>query len=372
MPAALHGMLEVALRKSQLISISLCLLAAAAHADLEVVKAEYGSLTLAGYAIARYTYQYGENAAGYSTATSNVALRSASIIFAGDIYKYAGYFIYFDAGATPAVVDAYGDLKVIPGTTVRGGQFLVPFSRESCTSTSKILMVDRALCSVNVAPPQGRDIGLMTEYTRRAEGKNYWGALAAAVVNGSGLNRADENTAKDLALRLMGNPLPWAFTKGVTAEAYYYLGKPAVYNPANPLVRWGTGDETRWGGALGWDHERFSFQSEYLWRKGRYDADASLRRADLSWSRGGAYAEASYKQKLPWPWLQVLEPTARWETYEPNAFAAGDKTTGVTGGVNLHFDPGHHCKLMLNYDAFREEENETPNDRASAQFQVRF
>jgi len=121
-----------------------------------------------------------------------------------------------------------------------------------------------------------------------------------------------------------------------------------------------------------WDDERFSFQSEYLWRKGRYDADEGLCRAGLSWSRGGAYVQAGYKQKLPWPWVQQLEPCGRWETCDAAAFAPGDRTTAVAGGVNLHFDAGHHGKLTPNYEAFREEEDETPDDRASAQFQVRF
>ena len=352
--------------------LSLALAAGAAHAEMEVVKSTYGTLVLSGYAIGRYTYQYGEQPDGFSTATSTVALRSASLIFAGDIFKYAGYFIYFDAVATPALVDAYGTFKAIPRVELKGGQFLVPFSRESYTSTSKILTIDRSLAALNVAPPQGRDLGLQAEFKLAPEGKPYWGALAAALVNGSGPNRADENTAKDVAVRLAGNPLPWEATKGVTAEGYYYLGKPAVYDPADPLVRWGIGDEKRWGGALAWDHERFSFQSEYLWRRGRYDADEALGRADLSWSRGGLYAQASYKQTLPLAWLQVLEPCARWERYEPNADAAGDRTTGLTGGLNLHFDGGHHCKLMLNYQKLKEERDEVKNDKVSAQFQVRF
>jgi len=352
------------------LAASALLLSAGAQADVNVVHADYGTLTIAGYAIARYTYQYGENAAGFSTATSTFALRSASIIFCGDIFKYAGYNVYVDAVATPALMDAYGTFKAIPRTEIKAGQFLVPFSREAYTSTSKLLFIDRSLAANGCTSALGRDVGVQAEFALKPEGKPYWGALAAAGLNGTGPNAADDNTAKDLALRLAGNPLPWEAMKGLTAEAYYYLGKPSIYDPTAPTYEWGIGDETKVGGCLAFDHARFTVQTEYLALATKLAANAEHTAYELK--RGGLYAGASYKQPLPWPWLQQLEPCARWETYDPDRDAPDDRTGAVTGGVNLHFDGGHHCKLMLNYQSLREEGPAVDNDKISGQFQVRF
>ncbi len=345
------------------------LLAGTAQADYEVVKSTHGNLILSGYAIGRYTYQQGEDLPGQSAARSNFSCRSASLIFAGDVFKYAGYFIYFDIACSPALMDAYGTLKIIPHTEIRAGQFLVPFSRESYTSTSKLLLIDRSLVATNIAPPLGRDAGVQVEYKIGAEDGPRWGALAAAVVNGSGPNRADENNAKDVAIRLAGNPLPWEKAEGFAVEAYYYLGKPAFYNPANPLERWGTADGRRYGACLALERERVTFQAEALRRKTTYERPYG---ATYEESKGGYYVQASYKEPLPWPWLQIIEPCGRWESYDADFQTDGDALRAVTGGLNLHFDPGHHAKLMANYQHFIEEGEKIDDDKISAQFQVRF
>lgn len=345
------------------------LLAGAARADYEVVKSTHGNLVLSGYAIGRYTYQQGEDIPDQPAARSSFSCRSASLIFAGDVFKYAGYRIYFDVACSPALMDAYGTLKIIPRTEIRAGQFLVPFSRESYTSTSKLLLIDRSLASANIAPPLGRDVGAQVEYKISAEGKPYWGALAVAGVNGSGPNRADENNSKDVAVRLSGNPFPWEKAEGFVVEAYYYLGKPAFYNPANPLERWGTADGRRYGACLALERERVTFQTEALRRKATYERPYG---ATYEESETGYYVQAGYKEPLPWPWLQIVEPCGRWESYDADLQTGGGAFRAVTGGLNLHFDPGHHAKLMANYQHFIEEGEKIDNDKISAQFQVRF
>jgi hypothetical protein len=342
--------------------LTLVLATATARAEFEVVKSTHGNLIVSGYAIGRYTYQERSGLPGLSgEPVSTFTLRSASLIFRGDVFKYAGYFIYLDAASSPALLDAYGTLRVIPHTEFRMGQFLVPFSRESYTSTSKLLLIDRSLVATNVAPPLGRDVGAQLELTVRPEDKPYWGALAAAGVNGSGPNAADDNASQDLALRLQGNPLPWRPLAGLTLEGYLYLGKPFS-------VVYGTGEGRRYGGAAAFDHDRFTIQGEFLGRETTFYAAG----ADVTTSSGGFYLQGSYKQPLPWEWLQVLEPTFRLENFDPDGDAEGDERGSLTGGLNAHFDPGHHCKLMVNYQKLTEEEREFPNDKISAQFQVRF
>ncbi len=350
-------------RSATYLILTLLLSAAGAGADFEVVKSTHGNLIISGYAIGRYTYQQGDEAGVGAPTVSTFSLRSASLIFRGDVFKYAGYFIYFDAVYSPALMDAYGTLKVIPHTEIRAGQFLVPFSRESYTSTSKLLLIDRSMVSANVAPPLGRDIGAQLRFRLRSDDRPDWASLAVAGVNGSGPNRVDENVAKDVAVRVAGNPLPWAATTGLTFEGYYYLGKPY-------LTPYGTGDGSRYGGCVAFDHERFTFQGELLYREQTFHEPAGAGTLDLS--DGGYYLQGSYKHPLPWPWFQLVEPAARWERYDPARDVPGDAAEAVTGGLNLHFDPGHHCKLMVNYQHFVEETSPLDNDKTSAQFQVRF
>jgi hypothetical protein len=338
------------------------LAAAGARADYEVVKTTHGNLIICGYAIGRYTYQYGDEAGTATPTVSTFSLRSASLIFRGDVFKYAGYFIYLDPVYSPALVDAYGTLKVVPHTKFLAGQFLVPFSRESYTSTSKLLLIDRSMVTLNVAPPLGRDVGAQLEFKLESEDRPEWTSVAVAVVNGSGPNRLDENVAKDVAVRVAGNPLSWSGTKGLRLEGYYYRGKPysAVF---------GTGDGDRYGGCVAFDHERFTFQGELLYRERTFMPAPG---GTVDFSDAGYYLQGSYKQPLPWPWLQIVEPAARWERYDPARAAPDDAVDAVTGGVNLHFDPGHHCKFMANYQHFVEEAAPVDNDKISAQFQVRF
>ena len=345
------------------------LAAGLARADYEVVTSTHGNLIISGYAIGRYTYQFGDEDAGAPASTSTFSARSADLIFRGEVFEYAGYFMCVDAACDDPLLDTYGTLNVIPHTEVRVGQFLVPFSRESYTSTSKLLFIDRSLASVNVAPPLGRDVGAQLEYKFQPEGSTRRVTLAVAGVNGSGPNRADENTSKDLAVRVAANPFPWESTKGLTIEGYYYLGKPAFYNPANPLELWGTADGARYGGCLAFDGERFSLQTEWLRRRTTYERPYG---AAYENAEAGYYVQGSYKHALPLAWLKTVEPCGRWESYDDDAGGPGDATNAVTGGVNLHFDPNHHCKFMANYQHFLEEETPLDNDKVSAQFQVRF
>ncbi|MGD8718831.1 MAG: porin [Candidatus Zixiibacteriota bacterium] len=332
-----------------------------ALADYEVVTSTHGNLILSGYAIGRYTYVQGDPEVPGNEATSTFSLRSASLIFHGDIFKYAGYCILVDGVASPALIDGFGTLNVIPNTEFKMGQFLVPFSRESCTSTSKLLLIDRTAVSTAIAPPLGRDVGAQFEYSLKPEGKPYWGAFALAGINGAGPNTADDNRAKDVALRVMGNPCPWEDFAPLTLEGYYYFGRPELGMGVDATGR-------RYGVAAAFDHERFTVQTEYLGREVTVDFAG----VETSISAGGYYLQASYKHPLPWEWLQIVEPAARFESFDPNDSQPDDGVGAITGGVNLHFDPGHHCKFMANYERVTEEGPDVDNDVISGQFQIRF
>jgi hypothetical protein len=49
-------------------------------------------------------------------------------------------------------------------------------------------------------------------------------------------------------------------------------------------------------------------------------------------SDAGYYLQGSYKHPLPRPWLQIVEPAARWERYDAARNIPDDAADAVTGG----------------------------------------
>ncbi len=117
--------------------------------------------------------------------------------------------------------DAYIGLDFSPAFQVRIGQFKRPFDLFELTSSTQILVVERAggIRGVNACTGPGgvcalsrfteklqysdRDIGVMVEGSDPSDRFGY----AASVTNGTGQNRVDENGAKSFTGRLTFSPL---------------------------------------------------------------------------------------------------------------------------------------------------------------------
>jgi hypothetical protein len=104
--------------------------------------------------------------------------------------------------------DAYITYQA-PWFQVSAGQFKTPISYESATSSSKLILPERA--AVVRAFGEQRDVGIKIEHK-----SDYVGVVLGAF-NGSGINRVDDNTQKDLALRVEAYPF-----KGLTLGAVGY------------------------------------------------------------------------------------------------------------------------------------------------------
>lgn len=348
------------MRKSTLVIYAVALYAAVpVSADIEVVHSDYGTVNVAGYCIGRYDYSLDDVEPG------SFSIRAVAPIVYGDVFKYGGYFILAYLNSPDVLIDAYGTFKAVPYTEFKVGQFLVPFGLETNQSTSKILCIDRSLISTRVAPaPPARDIGVMAEVAYRPKNSPFYLRVGTAVVNGTGVNRRDDNNCKDLAARVSVNPLPLDFLDGLKTEGYFYYGKVSINDdPAN------IGDRFLYGGAVALDKPRFSVQGEYM--LGSTDTEP-VPGFPYKLESDGFYVQGSYKQRTPLPWLHTIEPLARYEIYNPDRHAPDDRQTVITGGVNVHFAEPHRCKLMVNYSVWKEEANEVDNDLIAAQFSVRF
>lgn len=338
------------MRTKVLLIVAFVLLTAVpVSADIEVVHSDYGTVNVAGYCIGRYDYRWDGAEPG------SFSIRAVAPIVYGDVFKYGGYFFLAYLNKPDVLIDAYGTFKAIPHTELKVGQFLVPFGLETNQSTSKILCIDRSLISTRIAPaPPARDIGAMVELAYCSENSPFYLRVGTAVVNGTGINRRDDNKYKDIAARASVNPLPFGFLDGLTTEGYFYYGKVSINDdPAN------IGDRLLYGGAVALDKPRFSVQGEYL--VGSTDTEP-VPGFPYEFETDGFYVQGSYKQRTPLPWLHTIEPLARYEIYNPDRHATDDRQNVITGGVNVHFAEPHRCKLMVNYSLWKEEANEVENN----------
>lgn len=144
----------------------------------------------------------------------------------GSIAALQDFFITF--------MSSYADVSL--------GQFKIPVSLEGVTSSSKLLMPERAIASRQFG--DRRDLGI-----RIAKSFTRWG-YHAGVYNGSGLNTRDNNNQKDVALRLEAYP-----TKGMTIAA-------VTYDSIGYRDRAGTKD--RWEADVRYETGPFLVQAEYI------------------------------------------------------------------------------------------------------------
>ena len=91
---------------------------------------------------------------------------------------------------------------------------VAPFSLERLTGYSRLEVIDRSVIGASMTP--SRDFGLMVFNTQPWRG---WITYGAAIINGTGQNRADDNDAKDLVGRVATKvPRLPHLTVGVNAQ----------------------------------------------------------------------------------------------------------------------------------------------------------
>jgi phosphate-selective porin OprO/OprP len=277
----------------------------------------------------------------WKTGVDSFSVRRSRLTLSGDIMKKMHYKIQMDIAKTPALLDASVDYEFSKAFQLRAGQFMVPFSLENVTGTSDVDMVNRSQPEEKLVPgrdnsAQGRDVGVSVFGTYSVV--DY----TVAVLNGAGINKADTNSHKDLAGRVVFRPL-----EHLAVGGSYYLGKQSA-TPEAPLV---TRDKA--GLELALVYPRASLKAEYFYAK------------DDVISRNGWYVQGGYFV-LPAK-VQVL---LKADAVDMNTDLAGDRISRYTAGVNW-FIAGK-TKLQVNYEIYDGELEKNDNHAILAQFQVAF
>ena len=120
---------------------------------------------------------------------------------AGDLAPKIGWTFSLEATGTPHIRDAHVTLRFVDWANVRFGQFYQPFSLDRLTSTSRLELIERAPVTERIALT--RDPGMMVFNAHPFFG---WLSYFLNVSNGTGMNVADNNDAKDVTGRLVFAP----------------------------------------------------------------------------------------------------------------------------------------------------------------------
>ena len=191
----------------------------------------------------------------------------------GFLYKYFQYKVEAEFATSSSILrDAYLNVTYLPQVNVQAGQYKVPFSYEALLSKRYLDLVERSAVTLSAVNPS-RDIGFMVHGRVAGGFLNY----QLAVLNGSGQNTADNNSAKDLAARfvlapfvsqkdslLSGLNVGGAVTYGHEPKSKSIFGtSPTGFQFFKAVdVR---GDRMRVGGHLAWFSGPYSLTGEYIY-----------------------------------------------------------------------------------------------------------
>ncbi len=273
--------------------------------------------------------------------TDTFSLRRARVALAGEIVKKLRFKLNVDLVKSPTLLDAEIEFTPAAIAGVRLGQFRVPFSLESFTSTADLDMVNRSSVVEALAPGRdnsssGRDVGVVIF------GSRSFAEYTLGFVNGAGINKADTNSHKDFSGRVVLRPFGFLAVGGSL-----YLGRQTVV-AGEPLV---ARNKEALEAVL--SIKGFSLKSEYIHAR------------DDVVSKSGWYAQAGCFA-LP----GKIQALVRYDSLDLDRAIPDNGTSVVAFGVNW-FIAGK-TKLQLNYEIHRLEAGGRTKSGLLAQFQAAF
>jgi phosphate-selective porin len=260
----------------------------------------------------------------------------------GEIVKGIRYKFVFEAARTPLLLDAMIEFSLVRNGFLRIGQFKVPFSQENLLSASSLDTINLAQSTSKLVPGRdnganGRDIGALGDYR--------YGTFeaVAAVLNGSGINKADPDAKKDIALRATWAPLDF-----LTVGASEYVGHTIPATSTSPVFK-----RDRTGLDLTVIKGPWLVRGEYV-----YAVD-NLKDASGFYVLGGYFV-------LP----KKLQVVVRYDTLDLDLDLAGNRSTIFLAGLNWFL--ASKTKLQVNCELGKLEDRSLVFSALLAQFQIGF
>lgn len=244
--------------------------------------------------------------------------------------------------------DAWARLELHPAFNIQAGQFKRPFDLFELTSSTRILVVERAggirgvgacagpggVCSFSRLTEglefSDRDIGVLID---GRQGSVSW---TAAITNGTGSNTADENGNKSYSGRVAIAVRPH-LTVAVNGALHDYV------HPTSGVDRYAhaVGADVEYGSFAGGPHVQAGFVTGENWRNPTGPQDGSTFLA--------AQAIATYRANLSEGPVTGIEPLVRVSYGDPDTDTDADHGWLLTPGLNIHFLTRNRLALNIDY-----------------------
>ena len=284
--------------------------------------------------------------------------KRARIGVLGKINKDFSYYFmletspFIGSSGDAYLMDAFVTYSKFNWAKMSVGSFKQPFSLEVATACHSLTTIDRAIVADQLVAPQ-RDMGFMVLGGNKYTQFNYWIAL----MNGTGLGKADGNTKKDIVAR-------------ATYKLTNYLTIGGSFRHGYPIPNNNVDSRTTLGGEVLVKLDKLNLQGEYIYDEGAYFLGTSggcgSTPVALGEKRDGAYFMASYNLK------ENLQPVFKYEYFDPNIDQKNDGSyqERMTLGFNYFFT--NKVRLQINYQANIQTVSSVKDDALLAQMQIRF
>jgi hypothetical protein len=281
-----------------------------------------------------------DSAGGDAVPESEILIRRARLTFDVVLNDLISARIEPDygTGSSFSLRDAYVRLTFDPAIRATVGQFKRPFDLFELTSSTQILVVERAggirgvdgcgpigaVCSFSALTEDleysDRDLGLMLDGILPGDRFRY----AVAVTNGAGLNTRETTGNKQFTARMSMVP---ARDVVVSVNA----GRKDYVHPVSGADRFttGWGADVEIGNYAAGPHVQAGVAGGGNWTIGTTDTDVA------SFLTGQVIA--TYQATLGHRYVRGIEPVARLSWGDPDTDADDDAGWLVTPGVILHF-----------------------------------
>jgi hypothetical protein len=286
---------------------------------------------VSGYVQTRWTNGVGTN--------NPLEIRRARLQLAGDLTSKLNYLLHSDLLRSPVLLDARLDYAYSTFARFTLGQFKIPFSQENFGSERDAIAIERTLVVNSLAPGRdnggnGRDIGLQIEGDIARFRNRPVLRYSAALVQGAGINRRDDNRRKDIAVRLLVHPTPH-----LSLAADYYDGASGMERT----------QRDRAAVEIAYERNGIRMLGEYIWGRD-----------------GGTHRRGGYGL-LAWRFLPDWEGLARFDRYEPTPRQRIDTYLG-----GLNWTLSRWTKWQANYGIIHDNERTDNTQTVLTQLQFQF